>query len=179
MSSLRGNGTVWLVALMVGLGAVFAVGPAVAQTVNTQGLAQESQSSRDVDIEADQMQVLEGEQKAIFTGNVDAKRGTVTLNSDKLVVHYRENKQQDGSGKTEVTFLDATGHVVIITRNQHITGQWAKMDVKANQVNIGGNVVVRQGKTVIKGQKLFVDLDKNVSQMWGGWVKGSFTPGSN
>ena len=57
--------------------------------------------------------------------------------------------------------------------------QWAKMDVKANEVRIGGNVVVKQGKTIIKGQKLFVDLDKNISEMTGGRVKGSFTPGNN
>ena len=53
------------------------------------------------------------------------------------------------------------------------------MDVKANKVNIGGNVVVKQGKTIIKGQKLFVDLDKNISEMSGGRVKGSFIPGTN
>ncbi len=179
MIASRKTGAVWLVALVLGFGAVFATERAMAQTVNTQGLAEESQTSKDVDIEADQMQVLEDQRQAIFTGNVDAKRGGVTLNSEKLVVHYSENKQQDGSNKTEVTLLDATGSVVIVTRNQHITGQWAKMDVKANQVRIGGNVVVKQGKTIIKGQKLFVDLDKNISEMSGGRVKGSFVPGTN
>ncbi len=101
------------------------------------------------------------------------------MNSDKLVVHYDDAKKQDGGSKTEVTHLDATGNVVIITRNQRITGKWAKMDVKANLLNVGGNVVVTQGKTVVKGKKLFVDLNKNISKISGGRVKGSFVPGTN
>ncbi len=163
-------------ALMLIVSSLFAVH---AQTVNTTALSLESQQDREVDIEANQMQVFEDDRKAIFTGNVDARRGTVKLKCDKLIVHYIEAKKQDGSKKTEVTHLDATGHVVIITKNQRITGSWAKMDVKANQVNVGGNVVVVQGKTIIKGKKLFVDLDKNISQFTGGRVKGSFVPSSN
>ena len=147
-----------------------------AQTVNTATLANESKSSKDVDIEANQMQVLEDEHKAIFTGKVDAKRGNVRLNSEKLIVHYIDTAKPDGSKKTEVTHLDAKGSVVIVTKGQRITGQWAKMDVKANKLVVGGDVVVRQGQTIVRGKKLHVDLNTNKSQMTGGRVKGSFLP---
>jgi lipopolysaccharide export system protein LptA len=76
-----------------------------------------------------------------------------------------------------VTFLEAAGNVVIETTQQRITGTWAKMDVKSNQVTVGGNVVVTQGSTVLHGQQLFVDLDKNTSEMTGGRVRGRFVPG--
>ena len=36
---------------------------------------------------------------------------------------------------------------------------------------------VVQGKTVMNGEQLFVDLNTNRSQMTGGRVKGSFIPG--
>ena len=152
---------------------------AMAQTVDTTSMSEASKAQKDVDIEADQMQVLEDQRNVIFTGNVDARRGNVKLRSNKLVVHYRESKKKDGSEKNEVTHLDATGNVVIITRTQRITGDWAKMDVKANLVNVGGNVVVKQGQTIVKGKKLFVDLNKNISKISGGRVKGSFVPGNN
>ncbi len=148
----------------------------MAQTVVTNDLHAASKSKKDVNIEADSMEVLDKQKKAIFTGKVDAKREDVTLHTDKLVVDYADTKQKDGSNKTEVTFLDATGHVVIITSKQHITGDWAKMDVKANQLTVGGDVTVTQDKTIINGKKLFVDLDKNTSQMSGGRVRGSFVP---
>ena len=159
------------------LGLFLAVETAAAQTVDTQTLASESKSARDVDIEADQMQVLEDQQQAIFTGKVDARRGKVRLNADRLVVHYKEQSQADGSKKTEATHLDASGNVLIVTDGQRINGQWAKMDIKANKVTVGGNVVVRQGQTVVRGKKLFVDLNSNESRMTGGRVKGSFVPG--
>jgi lipopolysaccharide export system protein LptA len=148
-----------------------------AQTVDTQSLSSESTSQREVDIEADELQVLDDQQRAVFTGNVDAQRGEVRLNTDKLVVHYSEEPQSDGSKKTKATHLDANGNVVIVTKGQRITGEWAKMDIKANKLTVGGNVVVRQGQTVVRGKKLFVDLDTNKSQMTGGRVKGSFVPG--
>ncbi|MGI9464517.1 MAG: LptA/OstA family protein [Aestuariivirgaceae bacterium] len=150
-----------------------------AQAVDTTALSAESQQGKDVDIESDQMQVIETDNTAIFTGNVDARRGTIKLKCDKLVVHYAKAKKKEGGNKTEVTHLDATGSVVIITRTQRITGNWAKMDVRTNQLTVGGNVVVVQGKTKVKGKQLFVDLDKNISQFTGGRVKGSFVPASN
>ena len=174
--SERARCSVRVFAVLV-LGLCVITGGVSAQTVNTQGLSSESKSAKDVDIEADQMQVLEDQQQAIFTGKVDAKRGNVRLNTDKLVVHYREQQQSDGSKKTEATNLDASGNVVIVTKGQRITGQWAKMDIKANKVTVGGNVVVRQGQTVVRGKKLFVDLNTNKSEMTGGRVKGSFVPG--
>lgn len=150
--------------------------PALGQTVDTTDLAKSAQEKKEVNIEADQMEVMEKEKRAVFTGNVDAKRGDVKLNSDKLVVTYSDVQQSDGTKKTDVTFLDASGNVVIVTSRQRITGQTARMDVKANKVTVDGNVVVTQGKTVLKGRQLLVDLDTNTSQMTGGRVKGSFVP---
>ncbi len=92
-----------------------------------------SKSKAAVDIAADSMELREGEKKAIFTGNVDAKRGRISLKSNKLVVDYRETKRKNGSKKTEVRYLNATGNVIIVSGNQIITSNWAKMDVKANR----------------------------------------------
>jgi lipopolysaccharide export system protein LptA len=150
--------------------------PATAQTVDTKDVAAEAKGPKDVDIEANQMEVFDDQKKAVFTGKVIGKRGTVTLNCDKLVVNYVETPQKDGTKKTEVTYLDATGNVVIVTSKQTVTGEWAKMDVKKNEVTVGGKVKVVQDKTVLTGNKLFVDLDTNRSEMTGGRVRGSFVP---
>lgn len=150
--------------------------PAAAQSVDATALSQSSKQRKPVNIEADQMEILDQDKRAVFTGNVDAVRDDVTLKTDRLVADYVETTREGGEKDTEVTFLEATGNVVIVTARQRITGAWAKMDVKANQVTIGGDVVVHQGQTVLRGQQLFVDLDKNTSQLTGGRVKGSFVP---
>lgn len=140
------------------------------------GKSKDKANSKPVDIEADQMEVLQKENRAIFTGKVNATRDTVNLKTDKLVVTYSETPRTDGTKKTDVTFLDASGNVLIVTRNQRITGQKAHMDVKANKVRVEGNVTVTQGKTTMHGPVLLVDLDNDTSEMTGGRVKGSFVP---
>lgn len=141
------------------------------------GFAEDAKKpDKPVDIESDQMEIKDKEKQAIFTGNVDAKRSDVTLRCDRLVVDYGETKQADGTSKTEVSKLDATGNVVIITAKEKITGDWAKMNVKTNDLVVGGNVTLVQGNTVLKGQKLNANLDTNKVEMSGGRVKGSFLP---
>jgi lipopolysaccharide export system protein LptA len=171
--------------------------PAVAQTVDTAEASKSAKTPKNVDIEADTMEILDEQKKAVFKGNVNAKRDDVTLTCDTLVVTYTETpatptaKQQSsaqpaadtqgtgggGDKKTEVTFLDAEGNVVIVTRRQTVTGKTAHMDVKANKLWVKGGAKVVQGKTVMNGQQLFVDLNTNKSEMTGGRVKGSFVPG--
>lgn len=184
-----------LITLFAGLS--FAAVPGTAQTVDTAATAKSAKTPKAVDIEADTMEILDEQKKAIFKGNVNAKRDDVTLKCDTLVVTYTETpaapaakKEQSGTQpaattegtetqekKTEVTFLDAEGNVVIITSRQTVTGKTAHMDVKANKLWVKGGAKVVQGKTVMNGQELFVDLNTNKSEMTGGRVKGSFVPG--
>jgi lipopolysaccharide export system protein LptA len=149
--------------------------PATAQTVDTKEA--EATTPKNVDIESDQMEILDEQKKAIFKGKVKAVRGKVTLNCDTLVVTYTETPDAQGEKKTDVTFLDAEGNVVIISSSQTVTGKTAHMDVKTNKLTVKGGVKVVQGKTVMNGQQLFVDLNTNRSEMTGGRVKGSFVPG--
>lgn len=164
-----------LAVLSVLAGLAIAQFPATAQTVDTKDA--EAKTPRNVDIEADQMEILDQQKKAIFKGNVKAVRGKVTLNCDTLDVTYTEETDAKGEKKTEVTFLDAAGNVVIVSGTQTVTGTTAHMDVKTNKLTVKGNAKVVQGKTVMNGQQLFVDLNTNRSEMTGGRVKGSFVPG--
>src|ERR1044071_6571198 len=112
--------------------------PVAAQTVDATEAAKGAKTPKNVDIEADTMEILDEQKKAVFKGNVSAVRADVTLKCDTLIVSYTETaatpaaKQdsgaqqaadtgtQDAGGdkKTEVTFLDAEGNVMIITDRQ-------------------------------------------------------------
>ena len=156
-----------------------ATGPVVAQSsggIGSKLTDAGSQSKAAVDISADSMELLEEQNKAVFTGNVDAVRGKIKLKSNKLVVNYKEVTRKNGSKKTEVRFLNAIGRVTIISGSQTITSDRAKMDVKANKAVISGNVTVLQGKTRLKGNKLFLNLTTGQSRMEGGRVRAKFLP---
>lgn len=163
-----------LVMPLILAGFISGSGQALAQSTTAPAI--DTKSPKAVDIEANEMEIIDKDTRAIFRGNVNAKRSDVNLKCETLVVEYSEVKQADGTNKTDVTHLDAKGSVVIVTSNQTITGEWAKFDVKANKLNVGGNVKVVQGKTRISGPLLKVDLDTNRSEMTGGRVKGSFQP---
>ena len=132
-----------------------------------------------VDIVSNQMEILDSENKAIFTGAVDATRGTTNLKSDSLTVTYADVKQPDGTTKTDATNLDAKGNVIITTPKETITGDWAKYDPQGEKLVVGGNVKLVQGTTTLVGQELHTDLKTNRTQMTGGRVKGSFLPKSS
>ncbi len=146
---------------------VLLAGPAFAQT---------AKPPAPVNIEADQMEILDAEKKAVFKGNVDATRGDVNLKASELTVTYAEVKQADGTAKTDATNLDARGAVTIKTRRETITGDWAKFDPQSNKLVVGGTVKLVQGSTVLTGKELRADLDTNKVEMSGGRVKGSFLP---
>ncbi|MCP5080145.1 MAG: hypothetical protein GY948_00420 [Alphaproteobacteria bacterium] len=167
---------------VVGMGLLVlsvACGPAASQSgtgIGTNLTDASSKSKAAVDISADSMELLEEQKKAVFTGNVDAVRGKIKLKSNKLVVDYAEVKRKNGSKKTEVRFLNATGNVKIVSGNQTITSDRAKMNVKTNKAIISGNVTVVQGKTRLKGNKLHLNLTTGKSRMEGGRVRAKFFP---
>ena len=129
-----------------------------------------------VDVEANEMEVIDADKQAIFRGNVDAVRGDQHIKSDLMTVYYADAKQPDGTSKSEVSKLDATGNVTVTTKTQIITGEWAKMDVSANTLIVGGHAKLVQGKTTLQGEKLNVDLNTDRILMTGGRVRGSFVP---
>jgi lipopolysaccharide export system protein LptA len=132
-----------------------------------------------VEVEANEMEIIDADKQAIFRGKVDAVRGDQHMKCDIMTVFYADVKQADGTSKSQVSKLDATGNVTITTRKQVITGEWAKMDVLANTLLVGGRVKLVEGKTTLRGEKLTVDLSTERTLMTGGGgvrAKGSFVP---
>jgi lipopolysaccharide export system protein LptA len=166
---------VFFVATWAGL---VAAGPGLvgAQTVDTDTIKESATSLQNVNIEADSMEVVEADKRAVFKGNVRAQRTGTKLSSDRMVVTYRDVPQADGSKRTDVALIDARGNVEIRTPRQTITGEHAILDVAGDLLTVTGNVIVREGSTVIQGAKLRADLKAKTSSMTGGRVRGSFVP---
>lgn len=135
-----------------------------------------AQQSGTVDIEASEMEILETDKRAIFRGDVVAKRPGDTIRCQEMIVFYIDVKQNDGSSNTEVDKLDCRSAVTITTSTQTITGDLAVFQLRRDLLDVTGNVKVVQGKTVIRGPKLTVDLKTKRTKMAGGRVKGQFVP---
>jgi len=134
-----------------------------ASTLQAQSMSEKlagltAKSDQPIDIEADKLEVLDGEKRAIFSGNVMAKQGGMTLRTRELSVNYTGNQGLSGSN-ANITRIKATGKVLITTdKNQTATSDWADFQVVEQVMTIGGNVVLSQGENVIKGDRLVIDL---------------------
>jgi lipopolysaccharide export system protein LptA len=79
-------------------------------------------------------------------------------------------------GASSIKKLVAQGNVVVTQKDQVVTGESAVFDTKTNLVTMLGGVVLTQGKNVLRGDRLLVDMTTGVSRVESdsGRVQGLF-----
>lgn len=155
--------------LTAALAAVPALLPAGAGAQSTQGFAGfGGQSGGPIQIEAKELEVRDKEGIAIFTGSVVVKQGETTLETPKLTVRYArdaEGGSAGASGSQDIESLQAEGRVLVTSKDQSATGDGANYDAKTERLELTGNVVLTQGKNVVKGDRLTVDLASGIAKV--------------
>jgi lipopolysaccharide export system protein LptA len=149
-----------------------------------------------VNIESNTLEVRDKDKVATFSGDVRVKQGDTAMRSQKLVVFYVQDGQGGGAAETgkpmqaatpgpngsqKIKRLEARGDVVVTQKDQTATGEIGVFDMPTNTVTLTGNVVMTQGKNVLRGEKLVVDLTTGVSRVESGKngkgrVQGLFLP---
>ncbi len=165
----------WLAGALV---ATLAPGLVWAQAKGVPNALQGFSQNRDqpVQIEATTLEVRDKTGVATFSGNVKVVQGDTTLRCNSLVVHYDAQNRDGGAkaatpgpgGSQQISRLEARGSVVVTQKDQTATGDLGLFDMRANTVTLSGNVVVSQGKNVMRGERLVVDLTSGVSRVESG-----------
>ena len=148
-----------------------------------------------VHIEAATLEVRDKDKVATFSGDVKVKQGDTGLRCKSLVVFYEQGNEGDGAkgatlqaanpgpgGQQKIKRLEARGGVVVTQKEQTATGENGVFDMATNTVTLSGHVVMTQGKNVLRGDRLVVDLTSGVSRVESGKngqgrVQGLFQPG--
>jgi len=104
-----------------------------------------------------------------LTGTPGAKPGTVASADPKPQPAKPASGDKSGvalgDNGTKITKIYAKGDVVINSdQEQTTTSDWAIYDVPGKTVTVGGNVVLTQGKNVLKGDRLVIDLTTGESR---------------
>lgn len=132
------------------------------------GAAFKTDPNAPYDVVSDKLDVDDNAKTAIFTGNVSAVQGNMTMRAQELTAFYTGNagigsddKDAAASGTpASLTHLTARKKVVVTSKDgQTATGDWAEVDVKANLTTLGGAVVLTQGKNIVHGTKLVIDMN--------------------
>lgn len=97
-------------------------------------------------------------------GDAKAVRGDDVITSDRLIGRF----VKDASGNTKMRELEAVGNVMITTPTETLRGERGVYDAAANKATITGNVRIDRGESFITGTRGEVDLDTNISRMYGG-----------
>ena len=79
-------------------------------------------------------------------------------------------------GASSIRRLEAKGDVIVTQKDQVVTGETAVFDTKTNLITMLGGVVLTQGKNVLRGDRLLVDMTTGVSRVESdtGRVQGLF-----
>jgi lipopolysaccharide export system protein LptA len=174
----RAAGLRMLMAATAVVAALAVGGPnAIAQRNNQgpqnalQGFAQNR--DQPVSIRAAALEVREKDKLATFTGEVHVINGDTELRCKTLAVFYdddvsaRPAKAVDRApgGERQLARIEAKGGVTVTQRDQNAVGDAATFNAREDTVTLVGNVVVTRGGTVMRGQRLTVNLTTGVSKM--------------
>ena len=106
-------------------------------------------------------QELEADNKnsvIIFSGNVVAKQGNMTIYADVARVYYE--KKEEGN---EIREMVATGNVKIQDADRLATGQNAVFTNAEQKIVLTGQPKVWQGKDMVSGEKITILLEEDKS----------------
>lgn len=132
-------------------------------------------------------------------GAASAVREGNRINADRLSAIFAQKSdatapaQNNLAGNRKLERLEADGNVVITTPTEILTGARGFYRADNNSAEIMDNVVIRRGPNSLTGARATVDLNTNISRMFGaetgpaqagdvgagdGRVRGVFYPGS-
>jgi LPS export ABC transporter protein LptC/lipopolysaccharide transport protein LptA len=144
--------------------------PAGSETQASAGLAQfKTSPGAPLDVEADSLDVDDTARLAIFRGDVVTKQGEVTMRSPQIRATYTGSarladmnagaEQTSSGGSSQLERIEADGGVVVTTADgRKVTGTAARYEAKTNSVAVTGDVELSQQGTVVRGNRLVIDM---------------------
>ena len=135
-----------------------------------------------MNVDADTLELLDNGSKAVFDGDVKARQGNLLLRTAELTAfssgqsgmgfgNLPEEAGDKGKEKGEIVRLEARRKVLLTSKDQSASAEWADFNVKANTALLGGGVMVTRvtddplKPTVVRGERLKVDLATGISQV--------------
>lgn len=144
--------------------------PPETEAKGAAGLAQfKTSPGAPLDVEADSLDVDDTVRLAIFRGDVITKQGEVTMRSPQIRASYTGSArladmnagtdQPSSGGSSQLERIEADGGVVVTTADgRKVTGTTARYEAKTNSVAVTGDVELSQQGTVVRGNRLVIDM---------------------
>jgi len=133
-----------------------------------------------IDITADSSEVIQSQCVSTWSGAVEALQGRTRLRADRVRMYTV--KKGDGCGASDR--MEADGQVYFVTPERTVRADSAVYTFTAETITLSGNVIVVQGKSVVRGDRLIINTRTGQAQMSSnvtgrnkaGRVRGVFYP---
>jgi lipopolysaccharide export system protein LptA len=160
---------------------------AATQGGTVPGITPSATSKGPIDITSEGVEVFQPQHLTIFKGNVEATQDTARLRTPELRVYNKPKAagvqpasagSPFGSDAGGIDHIEAAGPVYYITPTQNARGDYLLYEATPDIITMTGHVVLVQGKSVGKGDKLIMyrktgqnQLISNSPQTPGGRVR--------
>jgi lipopolysaccharide export system protein LptA len=121
-------------------------------------------------VDADALEVLQTQNKAIFTGNVVATQQDMTLKADKMTIHYHNaaEKQQKSAAFGALSRIEVLGRVRMTTPTESADADRGLYDADKEKIFLYGTVILRKDGNILNGSALQYDMNTGASLLTGG-----------
>jgi lipopolysaccharide export system protein LptA len=156
-----------LVALLLILGGLIILAP-YAEVGALEASRKLSVDDKLIEISADRLEALEDKNVVIFSGSAVASQGERVIKAEKILLYYKKEKQEPARegmqhiGKVgDLERIEAQGHVVITQGDRMVTGNKAVYYQETQKIIMTGDAVLKQGSSIVRGDKVQVFLNEN------------------
>ena len=152
-------------------------GQAQQPSSTTQGLSMDS--DQPVRIESNTLEVRDKIRQATFAGDVKLTQGDTTIKCKTLVVFYEDTAapskknappvaagQPAQKNNQKIKRAECKGDVFVTQKEQAASGDNAVFEMKSNTVEITGKVVLTQGPTVTRGDRMVSNLTTGITNIY-------------
>ncbi len=109
-----------------------------------------------IEVTSQRLELIEQQRQSIFTGDVVAKQGDMTLTADKLTVFLLPDEDQ-------IDRLEASGGVKVVQLDRVATADQAVFYQGQEKLVLSGHAVVVQGNNKVSGDEIELYLKENRS----------------
>jgi lipopolysaccharide export system protein LptA len=121
-----------------------------------------SESTKSIEIIADEMEWNKQKNEAIAIGNAKATKGNNVITANKII-----GTLTDTSMDQRIIKLIALGKVKFTRMGEVATGEKAIYDLEKDIIVIKGNVRLKKNENVMVGESLIINLNTGLSKMSG------------
>jgi lipopolysaccharide export system protein LptA len=107
---------------------------------------------------------------------VRVRQGDTVLETPSLQVFYAGEATSEGVPGSSVSRIEAGPGVVVRSQDQTASGERIILDMDRDLVTMSGNVVLTQGPNVVRGDRLVVNLATKQGHIEGNRVQTLITP---